>query len=55
LFARQDGIEETWRIVQPLLNDPPPVQRYPSGSWGPTCTDVLVRGLPGWHEPWLED
>ena len=55
LFARQDGIEETWRIVQPLLSDPPPVQAYPSGSWGPACTDVLFRGLPGWHEPWLED
>ena len=54
LFARQDSIEETWRIVQPLLSDPPPVEGYAAGSWGPATTDTLVRGLPGWHKPWLD-
>src|SRR5690606_7697821 len=34
-FTRQDAVEETWRIVQPLLDQPPPVHPYPQGSWGP--------------------
>ena len=34
-FARQDGVEETWRIMQPLLDAPPPVHPYAPGSWGP--------------------
>ena len=34
-FTRQDGVEETWRIMQPLLDAPPPVQPYAPGSWGP--------------------
>ncbi len=36
-FTRQDGVEETWRIMQPLLDAPPPVQPYAPGSWGPEC------------------
>ena len=30
-FTRQDGVEETWRVVQPLLDSPPPVHRYAQG------------------------
>lgn len=52
LFARQDAVEQTWRIVQPLLDDPPPVRRYPRGSWGPADADTLMPGHPGWQEPW---
>lgn len=52
-FARQDGVEETWRIVQPLLDAPPAVQPYPRGSWGPPGAANLVAGYPGWREPWL--
>ena len=33
-FTRQDGVEETWRIMQPLLDAPPPVHPYKPGSWG---------------------
>jgi glucose-6-phosphate 1-dehydrogenase len=54
LFGREDSIEETWRILQPLLSDPPPVQEYPVGSWGPTGADALVKGVPAWHLPWLD-
>src|SRR5205809_215194 len=36
-FTRQDGVEETWRIMQPLLDDPPPVHTYEPGSWGPAA------------------
>ena len=35
-FTRQDGVEQTWRIMQPLLDAPPPVHVYAPGSWGPT-------------------
>ncbi|PRZ41782.1 glucose-6-phosphate 1-dehydrogenase [Antricoccus suffuscus] len=54
LFARQDSVEETWRIVQPLLDNPPPVHSYKPGSWGPTEADALIRGHQSWHKPWLE-
>ncbi len=50
-FARQDAVEETWRVVQPLLDAPPPVEPYEKGSWGPT--DRLLTHRGGWHEPWL--
>lgn len=36
LFARQDGVEQAWRIVDPLLHNPPPVIPYEPGTWGPT-------------------
>lgn len=52
-FTREDGVEETWRIVQPLLEAPPPVETYRPGSWGPAGAAKLVAGHPGWHEPWL--
>ena len=52
-FARQDALEETWRVVQPLIDDPPPVIVYDKGSWGPKEADDLVRAHGGWHDPWL--
>jgi glucose-6-phosphate 1-dehydrogenase len=54
-FTRQDGIEECWRIVQPLLDDPPPVQPYAKGTWGPAAADEIVAGECPWHEPWTGD
>lgn len=53
-FAREDGVEETWRIVQPLIESPPEPQSYKVGSWGPAGASKLVAGYPSWHEPWLE-
>jgi glucose-6-phosphate 1-dehydrogenase len=53
LFTREDGVEETWRIVQPLLDAPPPVQPYAPGSWGPAGADKLLAGYPRWRHPWL--
>ena len=52
-FTRQDGVEETWRALQPLLDAPPPVQAYAPGSWGPAGADELVAGHGGWHGPWV--
>jgi glucose-6-phosphate 1-dehydrogenase len=52
-FTRQDGVEETWRVFQPLLDSPPPVHTYGQGSWGPAEADGLVEGFGRWHEPWM--
>jgi glucose-6-phosphate 1-dehydrogenase len=50
--TRQDGVEETWPIMQPLLDAPPPVHAYAPGSWGPPEADRLTAELGGWHSPW---
>lgn len=49
-FGRYDMVEETWRIVQPGLDDPGPVHRYQRGTWGPAAADDLV-GSKGWYKP----
>ena len=51
-FTRQDGVEECWRVMQPLLDAPPPVHTYAPGSWGPEAADELVAGV-SWRGPWL--
>jgi glucose-6-phosphate 1-dehydrogenase len=53
LFTRQDAVEETWRIVQPLLDEPGPVHPYEPRTWGPAEAEKLTRGITQWHEPWL--
>jgi glucose-6-phosphate 1-dehydrogenase len=53
-FTRQDGVEEAWRVMQPLLDNPPPVHPYAPGTWGPKAADDLVAGFGKWHGPWLE-
>jgi glucose-6-phosphate 1-dehydrogenase len=52
-FTRQDGVEETWRVMQPLLDAPPPVHAYDPGSWGPPEADRLTTAYGGWHSPWV--
>ena len=54
-FTRQDGVEQTWRIMQPLLDDPGEVHPYTQGTWGPSEADKLVAHYGGWHGPWLPD
>jgi len=51
LFARQDEVEECWRIVDPLLREPGEVYPYEPGSWGPVQADVLAARVGGWDEP----
>jgi glucose-6-phosphate 1-dehydrogenase len=51
LFPRWDVIEETWRIVQPLLDQPPAVEKYRRGTWGPRRAANLPRRHGGWREP----
>jgi len=52
-FTRQDVVEETWRVMQPLLDSPPPVHEYEPGTWGPKEAEGLVEGVGRWHEPWV--
>jgi glucose-6-phosphate 1-dehydrogenase len=54
LFTREDSVEETWRIVQPLLDSPPPVEVYQPGSWGPSQAGQLVAGHHDWRQPWTD-
>jgi len=53
-FTRQDSVEEAWRVMQPLMDAPPPVQPYAPGSWGPEAAERLVAGHGRWHGPWIE-
>ncbi len=52
-FKRQDGVEEAWRVRQPLVDAPPPVHPYAKGTWGPAEADRLLAGHGHWHEPWV--
>jgi glucose-6-phosphate 1-dehydrogenase len=53
-FTRQDAVEEAWRVMQPLLDNPPPVHPYAPGSWGPEEADRLVAGHGRWYGPWID-
>ena len=50
-FARADAVEESWRVVQPLLDHPGPLRQYDPGSWGPSAADVLAEKYGGWRNP----
>jgi glucose-6-phosphate 1-dehydrogenase len=50
LFAREDSIEESWRIVEPILTNYPPVEQYHMGSWGPAEARRMVAHYGGWPE-----
>src|SRR5207237_10136169 len=48
LFTREDEVERAWEVLMPVLENPPPVVTYQSGSWGPAEAEELV--LPHhWH------
>ena len=51
LFPRFEVIEETWRIVQPLLDSPPPLEPYDPGTWGPASAEALAAEHGGWRDP----
>ena len=51
LFSRQDVIERSWEIVDPILDDATPVHPYAAGSWGPKDADRLIADNGGWHDP----
>ncbi|MET1085256.1 MAG: glucose-6-phosphate dehydrogenase [Burkholderiales bacterium] len=51
LFAREDYVEEAWRIVDPVLKAGTPVHEYESGTWGPKEVDGSVSPPGGWQNP----
>ena len=55
LFAREDYVEEAWRIVDPILNGNAPVYEYEPGTWGPSEVEQRVVPPGGWHNPVLTD
>ena len=53
-FAREDQVEEAWRIVDPILRKPGEVHPYPRGTWGPPEADRLLGRAGAWHDPGSE-
>jgi len=51
LFAREDYVEEAWRIVDPVLKAGTPVHEYEPGAWGPKEVDARVAPPGGWQDP----
>jgi glucose-6-phosphate 1-dehydrogenase len=54
LFAREDYIEEAWRIVDPVLKANTPVYEYEPGTWGPAQVEQRIVPPDGWHNPLLK-
>ncbi len=50
-FAREDYVEEAWRIVDPILKDPTPVHEYEKFTWGPSAATGSLVPSGGWHDP----
>ena len=51
LFAREDGVEAAWRVVDPVLGDATPLSYYEPFTWGPREADDLIRDAGGWQNP----
>jgi glucose-6-phosphate 1-dehydrogenase len=51
LFAREDNVEEAWRIVDPVLQTRGPVHEYEQHTWGPSVANENVTPAGGWHNP----
>jgi glucose-6-phosphate 1-dehydrogenase len=51
LFAREDYVEEAWRIVDPVLKADTPVYEYEPKTWGPRAVGEKVSPVGGWHNP----
>jgi glucose-6-phosphate 1-dehydrogenase len=50
-FARQDYVEEAWRIVDPILDNATPVHSYEPGTWGPAEAKALIPAGDAWFDP----
>ena len=51
LFGREDTVDAQWRIVEPILKNPPPVQEYEPGTWGPDAANALIGADGPWRNP----
>jgi glucose-6-phosphate 1-dehydrogenase len=51
LFAREDALQASWAVVEPVLNDHRPAIAYRRGTWGPGAANDLIAADGGWHNP----
>lgn len=51
LFARQDSVEDAWRVVEPVLGNATPLYQYDDDCWGPSEADRLLPSGATWHNP----
>ncbi len=51
LFTREDSVDVAWQIVQPILKNTKPVQRYEPGTWGPAAAQGAFAPPHGWIDP----
>jgi glucose-6-phosphate 1-dehydrogenase len=55
LFTCEEAVEAAWAVVEPVLQNHPPVSTYPRGSWGPEEANNLIAGEERWHNPSLDE
>jgi len=55
MFAREDYVEEAWRILEPVLKADTAVYEYEPGTWGPVAVDQTVSPAAGWHNPVVDE
>ncbi len=51
LFAREDSVEHSWRIVDPILDGTTTLDQYEPNTWGPSEVDSTVLPPRGWRQP----
>jgi glucose-6-phosphate 1-dehydrogenase len=51
LFAREDGVEAAWRVVNDVITDHDPAIPYKPHTWGPAQAEALLGDADGWHDP----
>ena len=51
LFAREDAVEASWRVVDPVLGSATPLFEYEPNTWGPPEVDRVLTPEAGWHDP----
>jgi glucose-6-phosphate 1-dehydrogenase len=51
LFAREDGVEKAWRVVDHVVYHHHPAHPYKPHTWGPAEAEGLVKDPDGWHDP----
>ena len=51
LFAREDSVEQAWRIVDPVIKQGTPLYEYDPGTWGPVEMEQKLVPAGGWHDP----
>jgi glucose-6-phosphate 1-dehydrogenase len=54
-FAREDYVEEAWRIVDPVVKASTQLYEYEKGTWGPSEVDQRISPPAGWHNPVTAD